>query len=232
MTTTHPRRLAPDPWRQFGGGTLGRAGVKKDRDAPSERRCVATGEVLPKAELIRFVVGPESQIVPDVAGKLPGRGIWVRATREALTLAVRKKAFARGAKQQVSVPEGLVDLVEALLCRRVTDMLSLARKAGLAVAGFEKVRGVIQNGEAVALLQASDGSERGKTKLRLPTEEGTTINCLTAQEMGLSFGRDHVIHAALCAGALATRVVEESARLSGLRSTNGATGPGKDDGIA
>ncbi len=211
---------------------MGRAGVRKDRDAPSERRCVATGVVLPKAGMIRFVVGPEARIVPDLAGKLPGRGIWVTATREALALAVRKKAFARGAKQQVNVPDGLVDTVEALMVRRVTDMLSLARKAGLAVAGYEKVRGVIQGGEAVALIQASDGSERGKSKLRLSPEEGATINCLTAQEMGLSFGRDHVIHAALCAGALATRVIEESARLSGLRSTNGATGPGKDDGIA
>ncbi|MFV0336601.1 MAG: RNA-binding protein [Tropicimonas sp.] len=211
---------------------MGRGGVKKDREAPSERRCVATGEILPKAALIRFVVGPDDLIVPDIAAKLPGRGIWVAARREALALAIRKRAFARGAKRQVTLPEGLEAMVEAGLVRRVTDMLSLARKAGLAVAGFEKVRGMIRTGEAVALLQASDGSERGKSKLRLPAEEGATINCLTAHEMGLSFGRDHVIHAALCAGDLATRVVEEAARLSGLRCTNGATGPGKDDGIA
>ncbi|SDI80413.1 hypothetical protein SAMN04488026_100782 [Aliiruegeria lutimaris] len=182
--------------------------------------------------MIRFVVGPDGGIVPDLAGKLPGRGIWVTATRDALALAVKKKAFARGAKRQVAVPEGLVDAIEAGLTRRVTDTLSLARKAGLAMAGYEKVRGLIQTGEAVVLLQASDGSERGKSKLRLPPEEGAYFDCLTAHEMGLSFGRDHVIHAALCAGGLTTRVVEEATRLSGLRGNIGADGPGKDDGIA
>ncbi|NDR57484.1 RNA-binding protein [Aliiruegeria sabulilitoris] len=211
---------------------MGRGGIHKDREAASERKCAATGETRPKAEMIRFVVGPDGGIVPDLAGKLPGRGIWVTATRDALALAVKKKAFSRGAKRQVAVPEGLVDAIEAGLARRVTDTLSLARKAGLAMAGYEKVRGLIQNGEVVVLLQASDGSERGKSKLRLPPEEGAYFDCLTAHEMGLSFGRDHVIHAALCAGGLTTRVVEEATRLSGLRGNIGADGPGKDDGIA
>lgn len=182
--------------------------------------------------MIRFVVGPDDGIVPDLAGKLPGRGLWVTARRDALELAVKKKAFARGAKRQVTVPDGLVEFIEAGLARRMTDTLSLARKAGLAIAGYEKTRGLIQTGDAVALLQASDGSERGKSKLRLSPEEGATFDCLTAHEMGLSFGRDHVIHAALCAGGLTTRVVEEATRLSGLRGNIGATGPGKDDGIA
>ncbi len=206
--------------------------MKKDREAAAERKCVATGEIRSKAEMIRFVVGPDGGIVPDLAGKLPGRGIWVSATRDALALAVKKRAFARGAKQQVAVPDGLVDALEAGLARRLTDTLSLARKAGLAIAGYEKVRGLIQSGDATVLLQASDGSERGKSKLRLPEEEGASFDCLTAHEMGLSFGRDHVIHAALCAGGLTTRVVEEATRLSGLRGNIGATGPGKDDGIA
>jgi predicted RNA-binding protein YlxR (DUF448 family) len=182
--------------------------------------------------MIRFVVGPADEIVPDLAGKLPGRGIWVTADRDALDLAVRKRLFSRGAKRQVGVPEGLAAAVETGLARRVTDLLSLARKAGLAIAGYEKVRAMIQAGEAVVLLQASDGSPRGKSKLRLPEGEGVTFDCLTADEIGLSFGRDHVIHAALCAGGLTTRVVEETTRLSGLRGDIGATGPGKDDGIA
>ncbi|WP_089234755.1 RNA-binding protein [Tropicimonas sediminicola] len=210
---------------------MGRGGQTSTREV-AERRCIATGEVGPKAGLIRFVVGPGDEIVPDLAGKLPGRGIWVSADRAALELAVKKRLFSRSAKRQVQVPEGLVDLVETGLARRVTDILSLARKAGLAIAGYEKVRGMIQAGEAVVLVQASDGSARGKSKLRLPPEEGTTFDCLTADEIGLSFGRDHVIHAALCNGGLTTRFVEETTRLSGLRGKIGATGPGKDDGIA
>ncbi|WP_116132907.1 RNA-binding protein [Tropicimonas sp. IMCC34043] len=210
---------------------MGRGGHKQDR-AEAERRCIATGRVLGKADLIRFVVGPDNSVVPDLAEKLPGRGIWVSADRQALELAVRKRLFARSAKSPVVVPEDLVAMVEAGLTRRMIEMLSLARKAGLAVAGYEKVRGMLQSGEAVVLLQACDGSERGKSKLRLPSDEGDTFDFLTARELGLSFGRDHAIHAALCAGGLTTRVVEDATRLSGLRGTNGASGPGKDDGIA
>lgn len=210
---------------------MGRAGRSKDRETV-ERRCIATGETGPKAGLIRFVIGPDDTVVPDLAGRLPGRGIWVSADRAALELAVRKRLFLRAARRQVTVPEDLVARVEEAMTRRVIDMLSLARKAGLALAGYEKVRGLIQSGEAVALFQASDGSERGKSKLRLPEGEGAYFDCLTANEMGLSFGRDHVIHAALCVGGLTPRVIEDATRLSGLRSTIGASGPGKDDGIA
>ncbi|TCM82055.1 RNA-binding protein [Rhodovulum steppense] len=205
---------------------MGRAGARKP-DGEPERRCIATGEVQPKAGLIRFVVGPDDQIVPDLAAKLPGRGIWVAADRDALELAVRKRLFARAAKRQVSLPEGLVDLVEAGLLRRVVEGLSLARKAGQAVVGYEKVKGWLDSGQAAVLVQASDGSERGKTKLRPPQREGAYIDCLTAREIGLAFGREHVIHGALAAGGLTERVVEDAAKLSGVRKWIGGETPGK-----
>ena len=100
-----------------------------------ERRCIATGETGPKAGLIRFVVGPDDRIVPDLAGKLPGRGIWVSAERGALEKASSKGLFARAAKAQVSVPEGLVESIEGLLVRRIQERVAMARKAGQAVAG-------------------------------------------------------------------------------------------------
>ncbi|HDR28406.1 RNA-binding protein [Rhodovulum sp.] len=205
---------------------MGRAGARKP-DGEPERRCIATGEVQPKAGLIRFVVGPDDQIVPDLAAKLPGRGIWVAADRDALELAVRKRLFARAAKRQVTLPEGLVDLVEAGLLRRVVEGLSLARKAGQAVVGYEKVKGWLDSGRAAVLVQASDGSERGKTKLRPPQREGAYIDCLTAGEIGLAFGREHVIHGALAAGGLMERVVEDAAKLSGIRKKIGGEAPGK-----
>ncbi|MDF0601624.1 RNA-binding protein [Psychromarinibacter sp. C21-152] len=207
---------------------MARGGQRKDRDAGPERRCIATGEVRPKAGLIRFVVGPDAEIVPDVLEKLPGRGIWVGSEKSALTLAVRKRLFSRAAKQSVSIPETLIEQVERQLLQRVIELIALSRKAGQAVAGYEKVRAWLDAGEAEVLIQASDGSERGKTKLRTP-EDGQFIGCLTAQELGLAFGREHVIHAALAAGGLTTRVVEDAARLSGLRMTDGGDGaPGKD----
>lgn len=201
---------------------MSRGGREKDRDEP-ERRCIATGEVQPKRGLIRFVVGPEGEIFPDLAEKLPGRGIWVAADRAALRKAAGKGLFARAAKAPVKVPEGLEDLVEAALARRVVDLVSLARKSGRAVAGFEKVKGWLAEGRAKVLLQASDGSDRGKGKLWTPTG-GRWFGCLTASELGLSFGRDHVIHGALAKGGLTDKVIVEAARLTGLR--------GHDDGNA
>ena len=203
-----------------------RGGRNERPDAP-ERRCIATGEVQPKAGLIRFVVGPENEIVPDLLGKLPGRGIWVAADRTALEKAIARRLFARGAKRAVTVPEDLFDQVEAGLVRRVVEGISLARKAGLAVAGYEKVKGWLLSGEATVLIQASDGSERGKSKLRLPSETEAFIGCLSARELGLAFGREHVIHGALAAGGLTRRVVEDAAKLSGVRKVGGGKTSGK-----
>jgi len=182
-----------------------------------ERKCIVSGEVQPKAGLIRFCVGPEGQVVADVMNKLPGRGFYVSADRALIEKAARKGLFARAAKQAVTVPPDLADQVEDFLLRRVVEFLSLARKANSAVMGYEKVKDWVQSGKAVVLLQSSDGSERGKTKLRMPAENGRYIGCLTAAELGLAFGRERAIHAALAAGGLTTRVVEEAARLEGLR---------------
>jgi len=203
-----------------------RGGRVKDRTEPA-RRCIATGEILPKAGLIRFVVGPDGALVPDLLEKLPGRGLWVSANRAVLTKAIRKKLFARAAKRSVAVSETLVDDVERQLAQRVIAGVSLARKAGRAVAGYEKVKSWLAMGEAAILIQASDGSGRGKSKLSSPPGKGTYIGVLTAEELGLAFGREHVIHAALAGGGLTKRVVEDASRLSGLREDVGGTATGK-----
>ncbi|OWJ75455.1 hypothetical protein CDV49_17080 [Haematobacter genomosp. 1] len=197
------------------------------REEP-ERRCIVTGEVQPRQGLIRFVVGPEDRIFPDVTGKLPGRGIWVAADRAAVDKAARKGLFSRAARRAVTVPPDLADEVEGMVARRVVDLVSLARKAGEAVAGFEKVKDWLDKDRAAVLIQASDGSERGKTKLHPPGGTNTFIGCLTASELGLAFGREHAIHGALAAGGLATRVVEEAAKLAGLRGQIGGRAVGKD----
>ena len=187
-----------------------------------------TGETGPKAGLIRFVTGPEGEVVPDLLGKLPGRGYYVSAERAVLEVAVAKRAFSKGAKAQVSVPAGLVDEIERQLARRVVDLVAMARKAGLALAGFEKVRSALATQNVKVLLQASDGSERGKGKLWTP-EGARWFGILTADELGMAFGRGRVIHGAILAGGLTTRVVEEAAKLKGLRDkVGGASGAGKE----
>ena len=195
---------------------MARGGATKDREDGPERKCIATGEVQPKYGLVRFVVGPDMQIVPDIAGKLPGRGIYVAADRDAIQKAVTKKLFSRGAKMQVTVQEDLADEVERQLARRVVDLIALSRKSGRAVAGYEKVKTWLQTEEAEVLIQAVDGSARGKTKLSTP-HYGSYIGWLSADELGLAFGRQTVIHGALASGGLTQRVVEEARRLKGLR---------------
>ena len=202
-----------------------RGGQNKARGEP-ERRCIVTGETQTKRGLIRFVVGPEGCVVPDILGKLPGRGIWVSAERDVLETAIKKRLFARAAKSTAAIPDDLVSEVERQLVRRVLDLVSMSRKTGSAVAGFEKVKSWLADGRAKILLQASDGSERGKGKLWTP-EGGRFFGMLTASELGLAFGRESVIHGALGAGGLTTRVVEEATRLTGFREIDGGKSAGK-----
>ena len=197
-----------------------RGGREKDRDEP-ERKCIVSGESQPKAGLVRFVIGPDGNVVPDVTGRLPGRGIYVSADRAAIDKALKKNLFSRAAKQPVTAGDGLSELVETLILRRTIDLLSMARKAGEAVTGFEKVKEWLVKGKAKVLLQADDGSERGREKLRPPNGPETLISCLSAGELGLAFGRERAIHAALASGGLGQRVVEEAARLTGLRMAAG-----------
>ncbi|RLL72328.1 RNA-binding protein [Paenirhodobacter hankyongi] len=209
---------------------MSRGGREKENERP-ERRCIVTGDVQPKPGLVRFVVGPDGTIFPDLAEKLPGRGIWVTSDREVIEKAAAKGLFARAARAQVRVPENLADMVEEGLAHRVVELISLARKAGGAVVGFEKVKGWLADGKAKVLLQASDGSERGKGKLWTP-EGGRWFGCLTSSELGLAFGRDHAIHGALAAGGLTPRVIREAARLAGLRRQDGGKTAMKDSKTA
>ncbi|OWY02250.1 RNA-binding protein [Thioclava sp. IC9] len=205
---------------------MSRGGKPKNHDEP-ERRCIVTGDVQPKAGLVRFVVGPDGMVYPDVAGKLPGRGIWVTSDRGIIETAMKKGLFPRAAKQAVKTPENLVELVEQALASRVVELISLERKAGKAIVGFEKVKGWLAEGRAKVLLQASDGSDRGKGKLWTP-EGGRWFGCLTSQELGLAFGRDRAIHGALAAGGLTRRVIEDASRLAGVRKQDGGKAAMKD----
>lgn len=192
-------------------------GGRKKSDDQATRRCIATGDCRPKSDLIRFVVGPNADLVPDVAGKLPGRGIWVSSDRAALEKAVAKRLFARAARQSVEIPPDLLVTVEALMVSRLVGLISLARKSGTAIAGYEKVKAASEKGTVALLLQAVDGSGSQMAKIRAPKGENTHISCLFGRELGLAFGRENVIHAALAAGGLNQAIVEDATRLKKVR---------------
>jgi len=169
--------------------------------------------------MIRFVLSPQGEVVPDLAGRLPGRGVWVTADRSLVQRAVRKRLFSRGFRAQAKVPEDLADRLEAQLARRLIELIGLARKAGQAVAGFEKVRARLREGRVGALIEASDGAPDGKEKLARLARGVPVIEALAGHELGLAFGRDFAIHAALDRGGFADRAIAEALRLEGLRAT-------------
>lgn len=186
--------------------------------AGPHRRCIATGKIGDRSGLLRFVVTPGGELVPDVAANLPGRGLWVTADRDTLERAVAKRLFARSVRRPVCVPPELADRVEMLLARRCCDEIGLARRAGLAVAGFERVCEAVRAGSAALLLAALDGADGGRGKIRALGRGLPLARVLTAAEMGAVFGRDHVVHVALAGGRLSSRLIADAERLAGFRS--------------
>lgn len=190
--------------------------VADDETGPL-RRCIVTGKIRPKAELLRFVVGPDGVVVPDIAGRLPGRGLWLTARRDIVAAAIGKRLFGKAARASVTVPGDLAERIEGLLRDRCRDLVAMARRAGGAVAGFEKVRAALRSGEAAVVLAAADGGESGREKVRGLGRELPLVEVLSAAELGLAFGRDHVVHAALPPGRLARDVLALAERLAAYR---------------
>ena len=166
--------------------------------------------------MIRFVLGPDRSVVPDLAARLPGRGFWLSARADVLETARTKGAFARAARGPVSVPADLNSVLQAQLARRVSDHLGLARRAGQAVAGFAKAREWVQAGHAGLIMQASDGSEDERRRLLSGAGDVAVAWPLDAAGLGAVFGRDQVVHVAIAPGRLAEALRDEVLRLSGL----------------
>jgi predicted RNA-binding protein YlxR (DUF448 family) len=182
------------------------------------RRCIASGERMDPERMIRFVVGPEDRLVPDVAGKLPGRGMWVAAERAKLRQAIDKHLFAKAARRAVKVDPDLPDLVDRLVERQCLDTIGLAKRAGAAVAGFDKVEAMLRRGPVGVLIEASDGAADGRGKLRRLAPGAAIVSLFPADALAAAMGRDGiVVHIAVTRGGLAERLVAASDRLAGLR---------------
>jgi len=188
-------------------------GPRTDRSA-TVRMCAVTRQVRPIDELIRFVVSPQGEVIPDLKRKLPGRGLWVSASRQTVAEAGRRSQFSKGFKRDVHVAPTLAADTESLLVRGVIDALAMAAKAGQVVSGFSKVEGALGQGQAQnsvkALIHASDGAADGIRKLDAivrqnagngdESREFPVVRALTSAQLDLALGRSNVIHAALLAG--------------------------------
>ena len=189
-----------------------------------ERRDIVSGEVMPEERLVRFVAGPDGSVVPDVARKLPGRGLWVEAKREAVQTAAKRGGFSRAAKTKLTASPDLGDVVERLLKTRLLAGLGLARRAGDLTLGFEKVAAAVSAGKAAWLIEAADGADDGRRKMlqvvRRAQGAGLSaprlIGLFGSEELGLALGLGNVIHLAFLAGRGAERWTLDVERLSGF----------------
>lgn len=205
-----------------------------ERPEGPQRRCIVTGETGDRSALLRFVVGPDGAIVPDIEARLPGRGLWLTPRRDIVERAVAKRIFARAARRSVSAPPELADRIESLLARRCCDAIGLARRAGLAVAGFERVGDAVRRGQVGLLLVALDGAEGGHRKLTALGRALPWARVLTAAELGGAFGRERTVHAAIAGGPLCRRLLLDLTRLVGLRAESAVdlrAEPGVDNGM-
>jgi uncharacterized protein len=173
----------------------------------TERMCAATRQVRPIGELIRFVIGPDGAVVPDIRRRLPGRGVWITARRSIVDEAVRRHVFRRAFKTQVTVSPALADEVERLLEQSALNALSIARKAGLVAQGFAKVEAAIATGAVAAVVRAGDAGEESGRKLASAFNRraeggagGKIVEAFTSAQLDLALGRLNVVHAALLAG--------------------------------
>ena len=201
--------------------TQARLTATPDQDGPEEepetgplRRCVMTREVQAKERMIRFVLGPGREVVPDLAGKLPGRGMWLSARGDVLETALNRGAFHRAARGPVTLPSDLRARIEDGLRARIRDLLGLARRAGQAVSGWQAAREWLQAGRAGLLVQAADGSPAERA--RFGGRSLPAVQPLSAAELGVVFGRDHAVHVVVAPGRLAEAIRVEAERLAGF----------------
>jgi predicted RNA-binding protein YlxR (DUF448 family) len=188
-----------------------------------ERRCIVSTETVDEANLIRFALGPDHAVVPDVAAKLPGRGAWVRADRASIEQAVKKGAFARSFKANVKPAPDLADLTERLLAKRCLDLLGMARRAGAIAIGATQADAAIRAAPAFVLIEAEDGAEEGREKLMslhigLWGRAPAAVGCFAAADLGVALGRERVIHACLLQERLALAWAVDIGRLAGFRA--------------
>ncbi len=193
-----------------------------------ERTCIVTRRKGVPDALIRFVIGPDATVVPDIRRRLPGRGVWVTASEATVAEAVRKQAFGRGFKAKVAVDAALAARVGELLVHDALQSLAMANKVGAVTTGFAKVEAAVGAGRVVAVLHASDASEDGIRKLdAVRRREGRhqpgadpvpAIKLFASQQLDLALGRTNVIHASLAVGPASQAFLKRCRRAMAYRA--------------
>ncbi|MDE2029324.1 MAG: DUF448 domain-containing protein [Alphaproteobacteria bacterium] len=184
------------------------ASDRKGAPASGERRCLATGAMKPRAEMIRFVIGPDKSVVPDLAENLPGAGLWVTASSDAVTLAAKKNLFAKAAKTQAKPAEDLAAQVSVLLRARCLSLMGLAKGAGVAVLGESQTEAALRSGDIVFHLRAADAARVLDNRHAVPE-----CALFSREELGAAFGYGQIVYAGLAPHGLTEKIEKEAIRL-------------------
>ena len=182
------------------------------------RKCLVTGLTEEKKDLVRFVIGPDQNLVPDIDQNLPGRGYWVLAQRSIIEKALKKNVFLRIVKNKISIDPNLLKIIESQTTKKIINQISLSRKAGMAIFGFEKVKSALLNKNIGLLIQASDGSKREKQRIITANTPSALNDCLSGAELGKAFGREKVIHCVILLSGFVENIVFNANRLNNLKN--------------
>jgi len=187
-----------------------------------ERRCIVTGEVLPDARLVRFVMDPDGSVVPDIDAKLPGRGYWVSADAALVARAAKRRLFSNAAGKEVKVADDIVARTESGIVQRMLALLGIAKRSGNLILGFDRVEQQIRGSEPPAvIIEAREAGHDGRRKLQSAAKAAGYVPFVIAAfsnaELSLSLGRENVVHAAVKPGRIAEGLIFEAARLKGFR---------------
>ena len=193
------------------------------RAAERTRMCAVTREAHPISELIRFVIAPDGTAVADLKNALPGRGLWLTASRAVLNEAIKRKVFSRGFKREVRLPPDLAEQTERVLERAVLDALAMAGKAKMVAAGFTKTEAALEHEEVIALVHAAGAAADGVRKLQANAHRRRPgalpeIGFLTTAQLDLALSRPNVVHAALLAGPASETFLARCRRLERFRA--------------
>ena len=189
----------------------------KSKQVPM-RKCLVTGTTLEKKDLIRFVVDPEDNLIADINQNLPGKGYWVKADRDTILKAINKKILCKAMKKEVNIEKNVLDRIEIQITKQIINQISLCRKAGAAIFGFDKIKASIKSNNIGLIIQALDGSDREKKRLLNQSITKIIDDCLTGSDLGKAFGREKVIHCAILRSDFVENIFFHSNRLNNLKN--------------
>ena len=182
------------------------------------RKCLVTGVTIEKKNLIRFVLSPQNDLVADINQKLPGRGYWVKAERQIVLKAIKKNILIKATKQEVSIEKNVLERIESQLKKKIINQISLCRKAGMAIFGFDKIKVALSKNNIGLLIQAIDGSDKEKKRILNKSIPKIINNCFTASDLGKAFSREKVVHCAILQSGFVENINFDSNRLNNLKN--------------